>query len=209
MQAAWYSSTNWFLMKSLDKSDRLLRSIGTKIVLGVWGRIVRTAMKLYKPLIEVLQLPISRSWYLLTDCNCSDQTGQNDFEFWKDRSNEFLCYFLSLEIILCQPILYHTQACTNRYLGKICRAALPERSVVSVISVVGGHSYRRRGECGWCESDSLRYSTYFISANYVFKDAMPFGYATNFTVRKSPESKAGERMNEIRMKQGQWGWNVR
>lgn len=133
-----------------------------------------------------LYLPVTGGRYLLTDHNCHDQTGHNNFEVQEGKASRFFVLFFgskAISIFVCQSSHTHV----NYLIGetkKLSMIVQMEKVEISQFSVVVDHGYLQQAGFGRRGHHCLPYHTYLIPEGFDLKAVVVLAYCPGFSVRK-------------------------
>lgn len=115
-------------------------------------------------------LPDNGNRYLLTGCDCPNQTGLSNFEVREGRSRRFFVEVPeSAAICLLVCSASHSYAHYPMAEKKLAKLVHAEEVAIPTYFIFVGHRYLRHGGCGWRSSHSLRCHPYPIASVYVLK----------------------------------------
>lgn len=182
-------------MENGESREKLASS---KAALDVLVEIIGAIMTLNIAENQELYQIVTGELYLLTSCNCRDQSRHDDFEGAEDWSPGFFVLISRSKakcLIVCSvSYIYLHHPMTEK--KKRAELLYLEEVAISAFPVFIGHSYLLHGGYSYRGSHSLCYLTYLVSSSYDLKDVVAFTYGLSFVVVMNPTLESGKKEAE-------------
>lgn len=165
------TSEHRWLTSYMKKGENTVKFANGKAALNTFLGIFVTIIALEIAVNVELYLPLTGSRWLLIDCDCLDQTGHDEIEVWKRRSQKFFMLLSESEaecLLVCPALHLHVQyrMAKMKKLTELLRL----KEVATWRCVVSFRNfYQQHKGCGWRGSHRLRYHTYLINRATTWK----------------------------------------